>query len=101
MISAPENFAANVENENDVICCWDEISGTGFLGYYVYSERSTGFRTFNQLEWTDENVEGGTHNYYVTSVFDGANLFHQTCETVIILISTKTLLPSITMETST
>ncbi len=91
MITAPENFAVEVQNENDVVCSWNEVSGTGFLGYHVYRDEESVAGLLTDNEWTDEDVDGGTHTYYVTAVFDGAESLPSNMETVIILITPQNL----------
>jgi hypothetical protein len=91
MISAPSNFAVEVQNENDVVCSWDEVVGAGFLGYHVYRDEMPVSGLVTDIEWTDENVEGGTHTYYVTAVFEGAESLPSNMETVIILITPQNL----------
>ena len=91
MISAPENFSVDVQNENDVVCSWDEVAGSGFLGYHVYRDGEVVSGLVTNTEWTDEAVEGGTHTYYVTSVFEVAESLPSNIETVIILITPQNL----------
>ena len=91
MISAPENFAAMVENENDVICSWDEVAGVGFMGYYVYRDEELVSDMVTTTEWTDVDMIGGTFTYYVTAVFEGGESLPSNMETVIILITPTNL----------
>jgi len=91
IFSAPENFTAEVQNENDVYCSWDEVISGSLQGYYVYRDDEQVSGLITDTEWTDEGVEGGTHTYYVTSVFDGGESLPSNTATVIILIIPKNL----------
>ncbi len=98
MISAPENFTAMVENENDVVCSWDAVSGTGFLGYYVYRDEVVVSDMLTTTEWTDENLEGGAFTYYVTAVFEENESLPSNMVPVVILISPTNLVGTIAGE---
>ncbi len=91
IFTAPENFTATVENENDVYCTWDEIISANIDGYYVYRDDEMVSGLITETEWTDEDVEGGTHVYYVTAVFNGGDesLPSNSQSVVIIIVPTN------------
>jgi hypothetical protein len=91
LYSAPENFTAELQNENDVYCSWDEIAGGSVQGYYVYRDDEKISGLINDTEWTDTDVEGGTHTYYVTAAYQSGESLPSNTSTLVILITPKNL----------
>ncbi len=91
MYSAPENFVAEVENENDVLCSWDAVESSAVEGYYVYRDNQKVSGLISDTEWTDTNVEGGTHIYYVTASYNGDESLPSQNGVVVILIKPANL----------
>jgi hypothetical protein len=91
IFSAPENFTALVENENDVMCSWEEIVSASLEGYQVYRDDEMVSGLITDTEWMDEDLDGGTHNYYVTAVYNNGESLPSNIETVIILITPMNL----------
>jgi len=91
LFSAPENFTADVQNENDVYCSWEEVIGGNILGYKVYRNDELVSDLITNNEWIDEGLEGGLYTYYVTSVYNEGESLPSNIEIVVILISPKNL----------
>ena len=90
LYSAPENFTVELQGENDVYCSWDAIEGA-VDGYYVYRDNEKVSDMVTTNNWTDVNVPGGTHIYYVTAVYGAEESLPSQNQTVVILIRPKNL----------
>jgi hypothetical protein len=89
--TAPANFTAELQGENNVICSWDEIISADLQGYKVFrdDEMVSGLITGN--EWIDENVAGGTHTYFAVAVYNNGDSQPSNSQTVVILITPQNL----------
>jgi len=89
--TAPANLTATLQNMNEVYCTWDEVVSPELEGYMIYrdDEMASGLITGN--EWTDENVEGGTHVYYVVAVYTNGESQPSNTQTVVILLTPQNL----------
>jgi hypothetical protein len=92
MFSAPENFTVELQNENDVLCKWDPVVSSTVDGYYVYRDGKKVSGLVTDVQWTDMNVEGGTHVYYVTTSFGGVESLPSINAEIVILIRPKNLM---------
>jgi hypothetical protein len=91
MFSAPTDFIAVLEGENNVHCSWSAINGD-VEGYYVYRDHQKVSGLLTSTGWTDMDVEGGTHVYYVTALYNtGQESLPSENAVVIILIKPKNL----------
>ncbi len=85
IFTAPQNFTVAIENENDVLCTWDEIENSD--GYNLYKDDVLLEANISTNEWTDMDVEGGTHTYYVTAIYvNGESIPSNSASVVLLLV---------------
>ena len=90
ILTAPQNFTAIVENTDDVVCSWDEIVSSDLTGYNLFKNGNLLEANITGTEWTDEDVDGGTHTYFSTAVYEGGeSIPSDTAEVVLILAPTN------------
>lgn len=74
VINPPQNFTANVVNENDVVLAWaaPAMPSRDFLGYKLY-RNTTLVNTFSPatLTYTDMDLAVGNYSYTLTAIYDG------------------------------
>jgi len=91
IITAPENFAASIQNENDVYCEWDVINSPNLQGYQVYRDDEPVSPLVTETNWTDMDLEGGSYTYYVTAVYNGEESVPSNESMVVILLIPQNL----------
>ncbi|MCD4827906.1 MAG: C10 family peptidase, partial [Candidatus Cloacimonetes bacterium] len=76
----PANLTAQVQNLNDVVLDWDQPAVQGgitraFIGYRVIRNGDSYalITDFDQLTWTDVNVDNGDYDYYVYAEYNAGN----------------------------
>ncbi len=90
-MTAPENFTAEIQNENYVYCEWNEIVSSNLDGYKVYRNGELVSGLITDTHWTDEILEGGTYSYYVTAVYGTEESEPSNSVTLVILLVPKNL----------
>ncbi len=68
-LAAPENLQYEVVNGNDVTLTWDAPAGKALTGYNIYRNNNN-IGSTTETTFTDENLDPGTYEYYVTAVYD-------------------------------
>ncbi len=75
----PSNLTAQIENLNDIVLNWEQPpvqSGLrSFIGYHVVRNGVDHalVTDFNQLTWTDGNVDNGVYEYSVYAEYNAGN----------------------------
>jgi hypothetical protein len=73
VINPPQNFAANVIDDNDVVLTWSAPATRDLLGYKLY-RNGTLIHTISTpatLTYTDMNLAVGNYSYTLTAYYDG------------------------------
>ncbi|OQX73346.1 MAG: hypothetical protein B6D61_12640 [Bacteroidetes bacterium 4484_249] len=89
-LSPPENLEAEIVNNNNVELAWDAPSGKDLIGYNIYRNNEIIDNT-SETNYTDENLDQGTYEYYVTAVYDDGESIPSASVSVLIEGSSVTL----------
>ncbi|MDD4310040.1 MAG: FlgD immunoglobulin-like domain containing protein [Candidatus Cloacimonetes bacterium] len=87
----PQNFTAQLTPPNTVICNWEKpqyFDGRGFIGYRLYRD-GLNIQTIpnpNTLTFTDTNVNDGTHEYWICSLFSDPSYMSDPSPVVVVYI---------------
>jgi len=90
-LPAPQNFNAVLTPPNTVTCTWERpqyFDGRGFVGYRLYRN---GLNIHTQpnpdvLSFTDINLNNGTYEYYIHSVFSDPTALSDPSPSVVIIV---------------